>query len=270
MRCNFCYATFQDVKRTILPKGHLSKVDSLKVVQALADFGFQKITFAGGEPTLCKWLPELISVAKKAGMTTMIVSNGSRLTDAFIEEVNGKLDWISISVDSLSPETNVKSGRAIPGKGTLTDEYLCELVTRINIYGFGLKINTVVNQTNFSEDMTDFIRIADPKRWKVMQVLPIKGQNDGKIEKLTISEFEFQSFIQRHIEFESIMVPERNEEIKGSYVMVDPAGRFFCNSDGSHTYSKPILEVGVNSAIQEMLYDQGKFIKRGGIYDWKR
>ncbi|QQR95242.1 MAG: radical SAM protein [Bacteroidota bacterium] len=86
MRCKFCFATFQDVKRSILPKGHLPKEQAVQVVQQLADFGFQKITFAGGEPTLCKWLPDLIATAKGSGMTTMIVSNGSRLTDEFLSE----------------------------------------------------------------------------------------------------------------------------------------------------------------------------------------
>ncbi|HPF92214.1 MAG TPA: radical SAM protein, partial [Flavobacteriales bacterium] len=80
MRCRFCYATFQDVKRSILPKGHLPRGQAIEVVRHLAAHGFQKITFAGGEPTLCPWLPDLIGTAKEAGMTTMIVTNGSRLS----------------------------------------------------------------------------------------------------------------------------------------------------------------------------------------------
>ena len=40
-------------------------------------------------------------------------------------------------------------------------------------------------------------------------------------------------------------MPESNELMRGSYVMVDPAGRFFDNVEGGHTYSRPILEVGV-------------------------
>ena len=85
MRCHFCFATFQDVKKTVLPKGHLPKEQAIEVVVALAQSGFQKITFAGGEPTLCPWLSDLITTAKKAGMTTMIVTNGTNLTDAFLE-----------------------------------------------------------------------------------------------------------------------------------------------------------------------------------------
>ena len=65
MRCKFCFATFQDVKQSILPKGHLPKEDALQLIKLFADFGFEKITFVGGEPTLCPWLPELIAYAKE-------------------------------------------------------------------------------------------------------------------------------------------------------------------------------------------------------------
>lgn len=64
MRCKFCFAPFNEAK-TILPKGHLPKEESLKLVREFAQFGFEKITFAGGEPTLCPWISELIMEAKK-------------------------------------------------------------------------------------------------------------------------------------------------------------------------------------------------------------
>jgi len=49
---------------------------------------------------------------------------------------------------------------------------------------------------------------------------------------------------------------------------VDPAGMFFDNAAGTHNYSRPILEVGVRKAIQDVNYNYSKFISRGGIYDW--
>ena len=36
MRCKFCFATFQDVKKAILPKGHMKKEESLNVVRLIA------------------------------------------------------------------------------------------------------------------------------------------------------------------------------------------------------------------------------------------
>jgi radical S-adenosyl methionine domain-containing protein 2 len=270
MRCKFCFATFQDVKQSILPKGHLPREQAVQVVQQLADFGFQKITFAGGEPTLCKWLPDLIATAKDAGMTTMIVSNGSRLTDEFLEVNKNKLDWIAISIDSLNAATNLTTGRAIVGKRPLQLDYYKSLADRVKLFDYGLKINTVVNRNNFNESMNEFIRYAKPKRWKVLQVLPMVGQNDNKIDDFKISESEFQFFIDNHSDLQSItnIVPETNSQIKGSYAMVDPAGRFFDNVTGTHNYSSQILEVGVTTAIQEVNYDLPKFLSRGGQYDW--
>ena len=65
MRCGFCFATFQDVKQEMnLPKGHLPEENCILVVDRIAEFGFEKINFVGGEPTLCPWLPDLIVRAK--------------------------------------------------------------------------------------------------------------------------------------------------------------------------------------------------------------
>src|SRR5687767_15313757 len=58
MRCRYCFAVFDDV-RPLLPGGHLPREDSMEVTRRLAR-AFRKVTFAGGEPLLCRWLPELV------------------------------------------------------------------------------------------------------------------------------------------------------------------------------------------------------------------
>jgi radical S-adenosyl methionine domain-containing protein 2 len=271
MRCKFCFATFQDVKKDILPKGCLPKEDAIKVVEELAELGFEKITFAGGEPTLCPWLSTLITTAKDAGMTTMIVTNGSGLDENFLKENCEKLDWIALSIDSLNAETNAQIGRQMSSAGIQQVDYW-SLVDKIKSYGYGLKVNTVVNRKNIDEDMADFILHANPKRWKLFQVLPVRGQNDQSIDDFTISSSEFERFIARHSSLNRVtkIVPESNEAMRGSYVMVDPAGRFFDNVDSVHSYSKPILQVGARLAIQQVRTDFDKFVKRGGIYLWER
>lgn len=272
MRCKFCFATFKDVKQTILPQGHLPQEKAIEVVQQLAAFGFTKITFAGGEPTLCPWLPELMATAKSLGMTTMIVTNGSKLTDEFLEANKQHLDWIAISIDSLNQETNLQAGRAISGSKPLSLVYYKQLIEKVKAAGYGLKINTVVHRLNVDEDFLEFIRWAKPKRWKVLQVLSMEGQNETHFKDLELTNEAFQNFVDRHKEIESIteVVFEDVDAIKGSYAMVDPAGRFFDNVDGRHTYSQPILEVGCAAAYQQVRYDVQKFENRGGNYNWKK
>ncbi|WP_321516654.1 viperin family antiviral radical SAM protein [Marinifilum fragile] len=268
MKCKFCFASFQDVKKSILPKGHLSKEDALEVIRELANLGFQKISSAGGEPTLCPWLNELIAEAKSRNMTTMLITNGTNLSTEFLEQNKSNLDWIALSIDSLNKETNQLSGRSQADTRTLSKEHYLKLIQEIKREGYKLKINTVIHRFNYQEDMTDFMIKTNPQRWKVMQVLPIKGQNDKHIKSLEISDRQFSEFINKHKHISSY-ISETNNDMTNSYVMVDPAGRFFENSKGIHKYSQPILKVSAKAALQEMNYDYSKFVARKGIYNWK-
>ena len=54
----------------------------------------------------------------------------------------------------------------------------------------------------------------------------------------------------------------------GSYIMIDPSGRFFDNTQGKLVYSQPILEVGIQEAFQETYFSLNKLIEREGIYTW--
>ena len=67
MRCKFCFATFTDLN---VVKHNFER--SKTIITKLANAGFEKINFAGGEPTLVKELPQLLAHAKSLGMTTTI------------------------------------------------------------------------------------------------------------------------------------------------------------------------------------------------------
>ena len=271
MRCKFCFATFQDVKQSILPKGHLPKEDAISIVDRLTEAGFGKINFAGGEPTLCSWLPDLIRRAKEHGVTTSIVTNGSRITDRWLDDVNGSLDWIALSVDTVDPGKQRRLGRALRGTSPITEEEYLRIVSEIKRRGIRLKINTVVTSETWREDFTDFIRSANPERWKILQALAVNGQNDAHIADFEIAIEQFEEYVQRNRSVENAgisVVPENNALMTESYVMIDPAGRFFDNAQGTHTYSRPILYVGVDEALRDVSINLERFLQRGGLYGW--
>ena len=271
MQCRFCFATFQDVKQSVLPKGHLSEADCHKVVAELAKSGFEKITFAGGEPTLCPWLPALIQTAKHAGLTTMIVTNGTRLSEKYLDEIQTNLDWVTLSIDSLNPMTLKSIGRIPKRKGPIGTDWIYDTIARIKKAGIRFKLNTVVSAANWQEDLSAFLIATRPERWKVLQVLPIQGQNDDTVNDLLISDEQFNAFLERHFGVKNEGIPliaEDNETMTSSYAMVDPAGRFFDNSQGTYSYSRPILSVGVTKAYAEVRVDPAKFEQREGRYHW--
>ncbi len=268
MRCKFCFATFQDVRKSILPKGHLSREEAVAVTRALCEAGFSKITFVGGEPTLCPWITELIATAKSYGLTTMMVTNGSHLKAHCMIKLKPMLDWLCLSIDSLNPETNRQAGRMTTNGQVFGEAEYRVLVDAVRDAGFRLKINTVVHALNWQQQMSDFIDWAHPLRWKVFQVLPVGGQNNGSVEPLLITPEQYETFLQSHNSCRHKPVIESNHHMKGSYLMVDPSGRFFDNTEGKHRYSQPILKVGVETAQQEVICDYKKFLSRGGFFNW--
>ncbi len=271
MKCGFCFATFRDIDPHTLPKGHLGREESLSVVELLAEAGFTKINFAGGEPVLCPWLPDLVSRAWELGLTTSMVTNASLMTAQWLDSVSGRLDWVALSIDSVNPHTLLRMGRTTRSGPMSERDYLCR-IDMLKERGIRVKINTVVTQLNLLEDLTNFIIKAQPERWKLLQVLTVEGQNDLMVEEYIIPEDEFEGHVRlsRRVEAHGVtVVPENNDLMRGSYVMVDPAGRFFDNVAGYHTYSQSILEVGVDEALKDVSVDSRKFLSRNGLYSWE-
>ena len=151
-RCKGCYAVFNDDPSTrgvMLPREQM-----FAVVSAIAEASLpqgksvRKLTFAGGEPTLCPWLPELIAHAKSLGLITMLVTNGTRCSREYLSRIASSLDWLTLSVDSVLPQTNIAIGR-VDGKGRPLDAVTYRaILADARELGIRTKVNTVVNSVN--------------------------------------------------------------------------------------------------------------------------
>jgi radical S-adenosyl methionine domain-containing protein 2 len=271
MRCKFCYATFQDFTDFKLPKGHLDCEQSKQLISLLFTAGFEKINFAGGEPTLCPWLPELVIYAKSIGFKTSIVTNGSKILEDenYLKRFDGKLDIVGLSMDSIDNDTNMISGRAIRGKIVLTQDDYSLIVGRVKSESIYLKINTVVSSKNAAENMGYFINAIAPDRWKILQMMKVEGQNDKYGAEFTIENILFKNYIERNTRYLNPhikLIEEPVEIITGSYIMINPEGCFFDDTEGKHTYSEKILEVGAEQAFAQVSTHDENFIHREGIY----
>jgi len=272
-RCKHCYATFADIHRTtpcFMAEDVLHEI-LVGIGREPLPPGIlkRKITFVGGEPTLCPHLVRSVRIARDAGLDTAVITNGTRITPQYLDQFNGSLDWIAFSIDSFAPQTNRAIGRCrSSGIGLTSEEYFAR-IGWVKERGIALKINTVVNAYNWQEDMTEPVVKANPDRWKVLQVTPMAGQNDKGIEEMEVTTAQFNHFVEHHwlvSQHGITMVAEPVEVIRGSYAMVSPDGRFFGNEQGCHAYSDPILKVGVSEAFSQVHFDANKFQSRGGRY----
>jgi radical S-adenosyl methionine domain-containing protein 2 len=269
--CKFCFANFSDIPR----KDRLSREEAMLIPPLLAKSGATKITFVGGEPTLCPYLGDLLEVSKNTGLTTCIVSNGTGLTKDFLDSYAPFIDWVGISIDASSDLIHTKIGRGL--KSNLANNQSNHLSNAIAVwkrcqdYGIQMKLNTVVCKDNLDDDMLSLVLGLRPDRWKIFEVLPVEGQNDGTVDDLLLGEGEFKSWVDRHSIIQKAgitFVPESNELMRGSYAMLDALGRFYSNMDGGHVYGLGILEVGVETAWSMNNFSNDKFIERGGVYSW--
>jgi radical S-adenosyl methionine domain-containing protein 2 len=108
--------------------------------------------------------------------------------------------------------------------------------------GVRVKLNTVVTTLNAEEDLSGLVRQIAPERWKVFQVLPMLGQNDGAVEPLLISAEAFDGFVLRHepLRTERLApVVEDNDTMRGSYAMIDPRRALLRERDRGPRLQRP-------------------------------
>lgn len=269
--CGHCFATFHDVTESSAATESLH----MQVVSALADRGAAKITFSGGEPLLVNWLPSLLRHAHSLGVTTCVVTNGSLLRQEWLAAVAAHLDWLTLSVDSVVPATNLRIGRAtkkeLLGKAISTGAPLVRFAALARSLRIGLKVNTVVTRHNAGESLAELIGQVLPVRWKIMQAMSVRGQQQRPEDDWHVTEAEFEAFLDRHraaLPPSVAIVPEPISLIRGSYVMVDPWGRIFESVTGQHRYHEPV-EHATSATIDNALSRQ-KLADRGGLWNWDR
>ena len=272
-RCRYCYAHWNGSGRELVHDRtrsedllynlieFFSKNRSENPLSKALTWEGVRLNIAGGEPLLyADRVNAVLQSARQLGFSTSLISNGSLLSTNLAKEMAPNLSLIGISVDSPNALTNRLIGRS-DSRGNLIApielERSLQAAKMVNPY-IGLKINTVINSRNVTEDFSSVITQFSPDRWKVLRMLPVLTTD------LSISATEFREFLGRHRRFQDVMVSEDNVDMSNSYFMIDPHGRFFQNasSNRGYSYSRPILSVGVAAALSDIITSPAKFARR--------
>lgn len=269
-KCGFCFHTAKT--SFVLPLE-----DAKRGLKMLKDAGMEKINFSGGEPFIVKrgsHLGEMVRYCKETLQlpSVSVISNGSLIQEKWLVKYGEYLDILAVSCDSFDPDTNERIGRQNGKKNHLTS--LTNVRQLCYEYKVAFKLNTVVNTYNKDEDMAEQIMQLDPCRWKVFQCLVVGGENAGKdalrnAESFVITDDEFQTFLDKHNDVKCL-VPESNERMLNSYLILDEYMRFLDCTRGKKEPSRSVLDVGVKNALLFSGFDEKMFFKRGGKYTWSK
>ena len=256
--CTYCFGKFH--------KQELSLDDSKRIIDKIALYFAQnqitdgRINFAGGEPTLYKYLDILIDYANSKGIQVSIVTNGSLLTFERIRNWQGKVVCIGLSIDSLDSKTNLIIGRCNQ-KNIIELSHWIELSKIIHECNIDLKINTVVSKLNLDEDFSKLYQELKPKKIKLFQMHLINGINDqAEPYKITVSEFE--NFCERHKAFASLIVSEPCGSMENSYLMINPQGELQLNNNGTYQTFGDLKTSSLSELLKTAPLDSEKFSSR--------
>jgi radical S-adenosyl methionine domain-containing protein 2 len=271
--CHYCYAHWprppaleirkspQRLERLIVNVAeYFSPFEPSNILATTYSWDSLRLSLAGGEPFLAAELGDTVRLGRINGMQVSIISNGSRISDDFIRDFGPYVSWLGLSVDAPDTATSLLMGRA-DRRGNTTDLVrLSEIIRRLRTVNpsIKIKINTVVTDVNASVDLRPFLAAVQPERWKVLRALPV---HHGP----TVEDDAFIGFLERHRDVPGMAI-EDNKAMIGTYIMIDPWGRFFQNSDSGagsgYRFSDPILEVGVAEAFAQIHFDPAGFADR--------
>jgi MoaA/NifB/PqqE/SkfB family radical SAM enzyme len=144
LSCGYCNE-YDDHSPPIPLETLTARIDRLASLNAAA------ITFTGGEPLLHPHLDRVVRAARRHGMIVTLITNGFRLSRAWIERLNAAgLQGMQISIDNLVPdEVSMKSLNSIERKLALLAKHA----------RFKVNINSVLGVSG--ERTQDVVTVAE-------------------------------------------------------------------------------------------------------------
>ncbi|MDI6826349.1 MAG: radical SAM protein [Candidatus Aenigmarchaeota archaeon] len=159
LRCNIC-ETYEENPKV---EDELTIEELKKTISEIGNWGDINISFAGGEPLIRKEdLLECIKHAKKKKLTTHVTTNGLLLTKRIAKEiVNSGLDYLQISLDGSTKETNdyIRDKGSFDGAMKAID-YILEAKNN-NDSNLRLSITTVVTDVNLDELLDIYVIVKE-------------------------------------------------------------------------------------------------------------
>ncbi|WGK68588.1 viperin family antiviral radical SAM protein [Candidatus Haliotispira prima] len=260
--CKYCYAEWGNVPP-------LNRESSKQLLEEIAQLGKSlgkpiRLSFAGGEPLLDPYLGFKIETACDLGLSVSLITNGYDLSEEFMRTHARRLDVIGISIDSFDDTANQEIGRAMDTELLSVKDLkaVLKLGKEIN-NDLKVKVNTVVNRYNWKQDMRKEIADFGVDKWKILRVLGSTAKS--KLEE--ILDAQFKGFCERHknvVNVRDVKI-EDNSLMKHSYLMINPGGCFFSNSETKfekqedYLYSESILKVGIFKALEQISFDDKSY-----------
>lgn len=221
LRCTYCMPL--DQYDWLAREQILSFEEIRRLVRIFAGLGANKLRITGGEPLLRNGLPELVGMlASIDGIEDIcLTTNGLLLSDAAVDLRRAGLDRVTVSLDSLNPDTFLR----VAQRGRL-DSVLAG-VAAAKVAGLGpIKINTVVERGVNESEIPQLLEYSRKEGFEIrfIEYMDVGNVNDWTASKL-VSKAEILERVGESQPFEPV-VSERGSAPAVRYRFKDGVGGF--------------------------------------------
>ncbi len=150
--------------------------DVIAWIDHLASLKTASITLTGGEPLLHPDLDQLVRAARRHGMIVTMITNGFRLSQAWIARLNAAdLQGMQISIDNLKPDdVSMKSLASVERKLALLAQHA----------RFKVNVNSVLGVTG--ERTQDVVTVAETAaKYGLQHSVGVLHDHTGTLKPLT-------------------------------------------------------------------------------------
>lgn len=239
MKCEWCYVPFgtSSAQEPVLAK----------VVERIAELGFTRLTFGGGDPFQYRFIVSTLELAKTRGLFVHVDTHGLGLreTDETLALLRSTVDLLGLPLDGSSAAVHDEM-RQSPGHYARC----LRKVAWLGDFHSRLKLNTIVSKFNLTDlpALGSVVSSLRPSRWSIYQYWPVGPA--AKVEgKHALAETAFL---------------EAAERVRTAFLVADIT--LEVNSAESRRNTYPIIhhdgEVFVHAAPPE-----NSFLHLGSIFD---
>ena len=259
--CVYCFAHWDKKEEIFSNAGRFVEFIKFLDQQARFGMGVQNLTinFAGGEPARFKHLTAGVDACRSLNIKTSVISNGLLFRRYGVEQIANMFDVVGISVDSVQSSTNESCGR-VDRSGRAMDydlvkqNFIALKKLRPNLI---TKINTVVSNLNYCEEIISYVNSCGIDRWKIFRVLPV-----GNIAGISAENFSY--FLSRNAGYAGTII-EDNADMLEAYIMINSNGNLYQSSeaDGRIAYKYyDLMRGGLFEGLRRIGFNVGKYRRR--------
>jgi len=164
-QCGYCDLPLNEGRKEV------SREQIKKIFSELYEEGIRIVFLQGGEPTLRKDLVEIIHDLDEIGFSQTLITNGTRLTQGFLDAIEKIPVHISISLDSLD------AGRYQQIRGANQLKLVMKGIERLKDYPHPKFITCIMSDVN-RQDIIEVIEYANRYRF-----IPVVGAYHWDVDR---------------------------------------------------------------------------------------